>query len=53
MTNPNLLLLDEPFEGLAPIVVEELTAAIRQMIAERVNALSCIAVRRRSFLPII
>ena len=38
MTNPNLLLLDEPFEGLAPIVVEELTAAIRQMIAERVNA---------------
>jgi branched-chain amino acid transport system ATP-binding protein len=38
MTNPNLLLLDEPFEGLAPIVVEELTAAIRRMIAERVNA---------------
>ena len=38
MTNPNLLLLDEPFEGLAPIVVEELTAAIRGMIAERVNA---------------
>lgn len=38
MTNPALLLLDEPFEGLAPIVVEELTAAIRQMIAERVNA---------------
>jgi branched-chain amino acid transport system ATP-binding protein len=38
MTNPALLLLDEPFEGLAPIVVEELTAAIRRMIAERVNA---------------
>ena len=38
MTNPNLLLLDEPFEGLAPIVAEELTAAIRQMIGERVNA---------------
>jgi len=38
MTNPALLLLDEPFEGLAPIVVEELTAALRQMIAERVNA---------------
>ena len=29
MTNPQLLLLDEPMEGLAPIVVEELTAAIR------------------------
>ena len=38
MTNPNLLLLDEPFEGLAPIVAEELTSAIRQMIGERVNA---------------
>ena len=38
MTNPALLLLDEPFEGLAPIVVEELAAAIRRMIAERVNA---------------
>ena len=31
MTNPSLLLLDEPLEGLAPIIVEELTAAIRSM----------------------
>jgi len=31
MTNPALLLLDEPMEGLAPIVVEELAAAIRKM----------------------
>jgi branched-chain amino acid transport system ATP-binding protein len=31
MTNPALLLLDEPLEGLAPIIVEELTAAIRRM----------------------
>ena len=38
MTNPALLLLDEPFEGLAPIVVEELTAALQQIIAERANA---------------
>ena len=29
MTNPELLLLDEPMEGLAPIIVEELAAAIR------------------------
>ena len=28
MTNPALLLLDEPLEGLAPIIVEELTGAI-------------------------
>jgi branched-chain amino acid transport system ATP-binding protein len=34
MTNPALLLLDEPLEGLAPIIVEELTAAIRRMTAD-------------------
>jgi branched-chain amino acid transport system ATP-binding protein len=39
MTNPALLLLDEPLEGLAPIVVEELTAAIRRMSAEEGTAL--------------
>jgi branched-chain amino acid transport system ATP-binding protein len=31
MTNPQLLLLDEPLEGLAPIIVEELARAIRRM----------------------
>jgi branched-chain amino acid transport system ATP-binding protein len=35
MTNPALLLLDEPFEGLAPIIVEELAGAIRRMITEQ------------------
>ena len=30
-TNPSVLLLDEPLEGLAPIIVEELTAAVRRM----------------------
>lgn len=34
MTNPSLLLLDEPLEGLAPIVVEELVEAIEHMIAD-------------------
>jgi branched-chain amino acid transport system ATP-binding protein len=34
MTNPALLLLDEPMEGLAPIIVEELAAAIKTMVAE-------------------
>jgi branched-chain amino acid transport system ATP-binding protein len=38
MTNPALLLLDEPLEGLAPIVVEELAAAIRRMTSESANA---------------
>ncbi len=34
MTNPDLLLLDEPLEGLAPIIVDELTDAIRRMAAD-------------------
>ncbi len=32
--NPKLLLLDEPLEGLAPIIVDELLAALRRIIAE-------------------
>src|SRR5262245_42524633 len=38
MTNPALLLLDEPFEGLAPIIIEELTEAIRRMVDEQGTA---------------
>jgi branched-chain amino acid transport system ATP-binding protein len=34
MTNPSLLLLDEPLEGLAPIIVDELTDAIRGMMSD-------------------
>jgi branched-chain amino acid transport system ATP-binding protein len=34
MTNPALLLLDEPMEGLAPIIVEELARAINTMVTE-------------------
>jgi branched-chain amino acid transport system ATP-binding protein len=32
MLNPRLLLLDEPMEGLAPVIVEELTRSIRGMV---------------------
>jgi branched-chain amino acid transport system ATP-binding protein len=35
MTNPALMLLDEPFEGLAPVIVDELIAALKAMLAER------------------
>ena len=38
MTNPGLLLLDEPLEGLAPIIVDELTDALRRMIAQEGTA---------------
>ena len=34
MVNPSLLLLDEPMEGLAPIVVQELLAVIRDLVAD-------------------
>ena len=33
-TNPRLLLLDEPTEGLAPIIIEELLRALRQLFVE-------------------
>jgi branched-chain amino acid transport system ATP-binding protein len=39
MTNPAALLLDEPLEGLAPIIVEELIAAIGRMTREEGTAL--------------
>ncbi|MGN6467718.1 MAG: ABC transporter ATP-binding protein [Rhizobiaceae bacterium] len=39
LTNPAILLLDEPLEGLAPIIVEELTAAIRTMAKDEGIAL--------------
>jgi branched-chain amino acid transport system ATP-binding protein len=38
MTNPALLLLDEPLEGLAPIIVEELVRGLRKMITEEGTA---------------
>jgi len=33
VTNPKLLLLDEPMEGLAPIIVQELIKVIRKIVA--------------------
>lgn len=39
MGNPRLLLLDEPAEGLAPIVVEQTVAAIRALKAEGLSIL--------------
>jgi branched-chain amino acid transport system ATP-binding protein len=34
MTNPRLLLLDEPFEGLAPVIVEEIEATLHVLRRE-------------------
>ena len=33
MVNPTLLLLDEPTEGLAPVIIDELVGTIRKMLA--------------------
>ena len=39
ITNPRLLLLDEPMEGLAPIVVQELEGVIRELAAAATMAI--------------
>jgi len=44
VVNPRLLLLDEPMEGLAPIIVEELLRAIRRITRE--EGLSAIIVEQ-------
>lgn len=41
MANPDLLILDEPSEGLAPVVVDELGASLRQL-AEQGTAIMLI-----------
>jgi branched-chain amino acid transport system ATP-binding protein len=46
MTNPALLLLDEPLEGLAPIIVDELLAALRSII--RNEGMSAIVVEQKA-----
>ena len=39
MTNPAIVLFDEPLEGLAPIIIEELAATIRRLADEGVGFL--------------
>jgi branched-chain amino acid transport system ATP-binding protein len=39
LTGPDLLLLDEPSQGLAPLVVEAVVGAIRDLKRERVSLL--------------
>ena len=46
VTNPKLLLLDEPTEGLAPIIVEELLAALTRIIRD--EGLSAIIVEQHA-----
>ena len=39
LTNPQLLIMDEPSEGLAPTIVEQLTETCRTLVAEGVTLL--------------
>jgi branched-chain amino acid transport system ATP-binding protein len=48
--NPSVLLMDEPFEGLAPIVVEELTAVIARLRSD--EAMTMVLVEQRTDLAL-
>ena len=41
MGNPSVMLLDEPFEGLAPLIVESIAATIRELKREGLSVLLC------------
>jgi branched-chain amino acid transport system ATP-binding protein len=51
-TNPRLLLLDEPTEGLAPIVIEELLRVLRRLFVEERMAGIVVEQHAHKILPI-
>jgi branched-chain amino acid transport system ATP-binding protein len=52
MLNPKLLLLDEPLEGLAPVIVQELLRVIGRMVAEGSVAVILVEQHAHQILPI-
>lgn len=50
MVNPKLLLLDEPMEGLAPIIVQELMRVIRKLVVD--GGMSVIVVEQHARLAL-
>src|SRR5664280_465808 len=50
--NPKLLLLDEPLEGLAPIIVNELLASIARVVREEGVSAIIVEQNQRLVLPI-
>ena len=50
MGNPSLLLMDEPLEGLAPIIVESLLKALKRLIAE--DSLAVVLVEQHAKLAL-
>jgi branched-chain amino acid transport system ATP-binding protein len=51
MLDPKLLLLDEPLEGLAPIIVDELLAAIARLNREEGLTVILVEQKARKILP--
>jgi branched-chain amino acid transport system ATP-binding protein len=52
MLNPQLLLLDEPLEGLAPLIVQELLSIIQQLTEESGMAVILVEQHARQILPL-
>ena len=50
MTNPRILLLDEPMEGLAPIIVQELVRVVRRLVKD--EGLAVIVVEQHARLAL-
>jgi branched-chain amino acid transport system ATP-binding protein len=52
MLNPRLLLLDEPLEGLAPLIVQELLRVIQRLIQQSGMAVILVEQHARQILPL-
>jgi branched-chain amino acid transport system ATP-binding protein len=52
MINPRLLLLDEPLEGLAPLIAQELLAVISRMVQESSMGVILVEQHAQQILPI-
>ncbi len=52
MLNPRLLLLDEPLEGLAPLIVQELLRIIDEMLSEGSMAVILVEQHAHQILPL-
>ena len=52
MLNPKLLLLDEPLEGLAPLIVEELLRAIARIVRDEGMSAIIVEQNPKLVLPI-
>jgi branched-chain amino acid transport system ATP-binding protein len=50
MGNPTLLLLDEPLEGLAPIIIESLLGSLKKLVAE--DSLALVLVEQHAKLAL-